>query len=523
MTLQLDPGPGVSTYTSTLWAVEVDGESTHCWGKQRTTEFVLPGFWSQGATVQVCDARFGTDDVVLVRIRRTEAYAAGSGPITSFRVFPTWQFEDRAELQGDEIVISMPPHTKCCVVANGVRAERLYVAADNLTEEPDLVSPLVDIYDGSQVAALSGRTLVFPAGVHDLVNDGAWGAKLFPVESNATIYFSRRSWVIGSLNLAPTFTDVSTGVRIYGPGNLSGEFITNEAVKALPTFDEQRQHAMIFGYVPGIGGTDNEVRDITIWQNPWYAFGTAEVNRIYDVGILSPWCSNCDGLKAFGDSGQSYNWHIEDNFSWTGDDAITFPEWGGTGHVKRNLLSVAGAQVLMFGYQQDFNTTWVQTCTDNNVIACNDYYVINQGTGGSIIHLWIDNTPGTFLHRSHIVIDGLHIDGDELNALFFTIGNQPYPIFIPGEDLSRGGYGRATDITIRNVWMEKVPADKSRLMSKDIENRPSSIRFENINSGGVRWTPRNFWRFVEQDAAEFVSPPIGIAFDITIDGVSLVA
>jgi hypothetical protein len=511
VTTQLDPGCGDAAYTSTKFELTVDGQSSHVYARTRTARFEVLDHWSNGESVTVSKGAFGTDGTAEVRVRRPDAYAGAEGPIESFVVYPRRVFHDRATLQGDEVVITMLPGDKCCVVVNGVRRERCYIRADELAEDPDIDDPDVDVYDESQVAALTGRTLVFPPGVWDLTGDtAAWGAKLFPVQDNATVYFMRGAWAIGSFDFRKSAnTAVASGIRMYGPGNVSGEWITNEEVEELPTFEEQRQHALIFGYVPGVGGVDNEVRDITFWQNPFYCFATAEVNRIINVTVLSPWHAHSDALKVFWDTSNGYVWEITGCIAWCADDAISIPEWDGAGTASNNLLSTAGAAVIQLGYSQDFRTNLPHVFRDNDVITCHYYYNINGAEGGAVINLWTDNYRGTDLYRANILIDGLYIDGDTFNSLLLFIGNRLYPDFGDGF-AARGGYGAATDITIRNVVTETTPENKAKFVVRDIDNAPTGIKLEKWTIAGVPVSARN--------VANYITVPAGVT-NLTIDGV----
>lgn len=502
MTLQVDPGPGTDR-ASEVFEVSVSGQSTYCYGDERATEYAVPGFWEDSETVHVSCARFGTDTAVVVRVT-----LIGGGVISSYRVFPRRVFDDRADVQGSDLVISMPPRSKCCVVVNGVRKERLYLCADALAAaEPEGAV----VYDGTQVSVPNDGALVFPAGEWDLVNDGTFQDKLLPLGNNAQVYFRRGAWVIGSLSLVTSPTTVSEGVRIFGPGHLSGEWITNEVVQPLP-FAEFHEHSLIFAYIAGNYGGDCEVRDITLWRSPGFNIAGA-IHRCYDVGILSPWTDNTVGFECLGDPDNSDTLTVHHCFAWTGDDTLIADWFVKSVDARNNLLSTAGSAVFLLGYTQEFPwafTSYSRIFQNNCVLACAEHYLVDDTEGGSIIQCWIDAPQGDLLNGVfNTVFDGLDVDGDLNNARLLDVGNRAYPWGTSFEQ-----HGQASGLVLRNVVCETTPAEPSLLRALDRTNATNGVQIENVVTGGVRWTARNH--------ASFLTVQNGV-YNATIDGVSLVA
>lgn len=480
MTVSIDPGCGDSTYTSTLYSVTANGVSTHCYGASRVTEFAVPGYWAEAESVEVSCARVMADESV------TFAVTLISGAITSYRIFPKRLYGNNASIVGGKVVVTLPVGAKACVVANGVRKNRCYLAVDELIEPPDEGDPLVDIYDGTQVAALSGRTLVFQAGVTNIFDD-AWGAKLFPVEDEATVYLAQGAWVIGSFNYHLSPTTMATNVRFYGSGNLSGEWTDPETVDALPGgFDEQITYALIYGRISGVGGVNNRVEGITLWTQPFHSTGAAVLNEIRNVGIFAPWNDHCDGFKAWSGGGDGDTFIIEDNFCWVGDDAVVVESWMRDGVVRNNLLSTSGSSVLNFGYQQDYaDLGFTQTCTDNYSIECLDYYLDVNGTnGGAQIAMWVDAYEGqTTIGRYGVVVDGFHVEGDQCYSQLFSIGNRQYPTAF-GDGVSRDAAGNVAGCTFKNITCESVPVEPSHIRALDHQNAAHDHDFDHVRIGG---------------------------------------
>lgn len=500
MTTQLDSGPGVAGYQSTLYSVTVNNSATYCYGSSRAAEYAVPDYWSGGETVEVSWARFGTDQIVTVKVTRT------SGTISSAVVYPRRLFDGKYTVAGNTVTITMGPRDKCVVVTNGVRKERLYICADLLDAGPGDAD--IDIYDGTQVTTTAGRTLVFEAGFHDITAD-AWGDKLFPVVSSSRIYLARGAVVKGSFDFVVNPTTLASGVTVFGPGNLVGTYSTPEIVELLPGgFAEWALYSVFYGYLAGLGGTNNVLAGVTLFRYPFHSMSIALFNTILDVGFFAPWTDRSDGPKAWGGNN---TYEIGHCVTWVGDDALVLESWMQNGLVHDNLLSTAGSGVFTCGYQQDFADFGYETTVQNNfIVTCNDYYLETNGqTGGEIIKIWADGDRGSDIGRYHLVFDGLEIDGDTMNSVLFHIGNKVYPF---SDGAPRDGWGIVADITIKNVRTQAVPAQRSILAALDSTNAPNGVALENIEFAGVKLSVRNAADYLTVDEK---------AYNVTIDGASL--
>jgi hypothetical protein len=503
VTLQVDPGHGVpGENVSSLFAVAVNGQSTHCYSDARTTEFAVPGYWAGSESVEVSCARFGTDAEVTVVVTRV-----GGGAITSADVFPRRIYRSRTTVGASSVTITMPVRGKCCVVINGTRKNRLYLCADNLAEAEPVGGV---VYDGTQVSVPAGTALIFPVGKTNLVTGGTFQDKLFPVGNNATVYLRRGAWVIGSFSIKQNPTTLSTGARIIGPGNLSGEWTTRELVAAM-AFEDQQQHALLFGFIASNYGGNCEVRGITMWKAPFHHFAGAW-HRCYDVGVLTPWTPNSDAFPLLGDPEDDDTVRVHHCFCWNADDSTTGDWFAKSLDIRNNLLSTAGGATMLCGYQQpyawDFNG-YSLTYIDNYVITCGDYYTLvdedSDEEGGAIVQGFTDAPAGsTSYGRFNVTIDGLYVDGDAMNSVLFNIGNRPYSWGAP-----LGVAGQCAGWTIRNVETEAVPAEISKLRGLNRQSCPNGIAFENIVIAGQRVTVRNFSSFFTVDEE---------CYGITIDG-----
>lgn len=527
MTLQLSDGCGDATKTSTRFEVTVNGQACHVYGRTGTTEGAVTDFWADLDEFEVSAARFGTDETVTVRVSMVDGAAFPSGIVRAV-VFPRELYDDAWALDGGALVLALPVRAKVRIEVSATsawseesRREALYVCADQLTTAPTVNGTTVILYNGTQSEAAAGTTLVFAGGeVTDLVNDGAFQAKKFPVRAGARVYLSRDSWVIGSFTFEDGAGSVVQGCRIYGPGNLSGEWITRAEVLALPTFAEQYAHGLVTTLVSNDIG-DNEVSDITMWHSPWYHIAGG-VKTSYDTLLLSPWHPNTDGYHLISTTGDE-TWRVQYCAAWTGDDCCALPPWArnaivgdvdGTGGA--NLFSNSGANLFIVGYQPesyDLDYGYSKRVGLNYIRPVATYYHLeDEDEGGSIINAWLDgsktaDTIGYFRYTFDELV--LEVpDGDRMNSALFNIATNPMPEW-DGPDLSRDQYGTTGAWVIRNIRSNSVPTNPSLLYGESRTRGPAGLVLENIVTGGIRWDIRNLSEFAE--IGDNVS-------DVTLDG-----
>ncbi len=511
MTLQFDPGTGSATHTSVVFEVTVAGSANHVYGITKDVHATATGIWTIGEDVESSWTQFGSDEAAEVRIRLTDAEAAiqGRGVESAF-VYPRWVYGQRSRIEGSELIISMLPGWHCVVIVNHVRKQRLSILARPLDDGYDGSDPDTIIYDGTQLEAPANKTLVFEAGVHDIVGDGAWGDKLFPLRDGCTVVMAAGAWIIGTFDYrADGNTRVVNNVTVRGGGTLSGEFTTWETVTGLGSFDEQFAHSMMFGYAGGDNGTGNTISGIQVVNSPFYVLMTGNVIR--DCLLLSMWRPNTDGIGPQMDASAGYAYVIERNIIFVGDDAIHAESYHGNGTIRNNIISSSGSACIMHGYDSATpDAGYVLRCTDNTLIPCVPWYETDNTSGGDLIKGQIDEarankTWGMF----HVVYDGLFVDGDVNHAMALNLGPMPYQ-WGPQMDQS----GQLADFTFRRVVIEKESTVRSRIRASDFESGCNGFRLEECSSGGVPWTVRNHARFLDIDEG---------CFNITIDGVSIVA
>lgn len=506
MTLQLDPGCGDSAYTSTIFEVTVNGQATHCYGSERTAEFTVDGFWEEDDLIHVSCARFGTDAAVTVRVRYTAAFEADQGAgIQSVVIFPRELFDGTYTVTDGVVEFVMPVRTKVRIEADGFRAKRVvYVGADLLTTVP--AGPTVDTYNGTQLSAVAGRTLVFPAGVFDLFNGGAWNDKLFPVEEGASVYFSRGSWVIGNLDYGPTGTAVSNDTLTYGPGNLSGEYIDNEDLTGLP-FLERLEYAMFHGIL-GLSADNSIVRDLTVWRAPFYTFGDS-LNGVYDLVNLSPWTDNVNGFDLRGSASDENRYYVKYCAIWVGDDVIEMEQYRGAARIGdtdgtggANLFSTMGSDIFMLTYTLGFPVyvpSQYESIIGKNYAAITTLYeVFEDGREyGGVFKCWTDAKDPSFA-ISNVTADGVVVevpDDADLEVPIFNLGNKRYPW---GDTL--GQRGRMHNFVFRNITATKMPTVKSRLYGYDWQATPHDVHFVNVRFGSELLTTPRWFEFFQRDA-----------------------
>jgi hypothetical protein len=314
---------------------------------------------------------------------------------------------------------------------------------------------------------------------------------------NAIAYLRRGNWTIGSFSNKQSATVLSTGCRVIGPGNLSGEFAVHEDLAALP-FAEQLEYSLIYGFIAGNYGGDCEVRGITMWKPAWFGV-TSGWHRCYDVGFIAPWGANSNAFGPVGDPEDEDIFHVEHCFAWGGDDVVTADWFQKNGVIKNNLFSTTGGACFLMSYQQEYDWPYSSYSTlveDNTAIACGDYFVEgtegagypDDGEGGTIVQAWVDAPDGQTDYGSfNVTINNLYVDGDLMNSRLFDIGNRFYAW---GTPLAKNG--RVANWRIDNVVVQAVPAEKSKIRSLDWLNTPHDIQITNLRIAGTLVTVRNY-------------------------------
>ena len=190
VTVEVYPGPGVDTYKSNLYTVEVfDGAA---WIPAYVYKFSRKSLchWHYGTFPSVNFLTFGTSGPVEVRVTKL------SGSITGIDVSPHSKHVSN-QLSNGQAVETVQPNDKLWLTINGDDANPLFLFADNL-------KPPVP----------AGATYFGP-GIRDIAPSSA---NHYRASTGEAIYLDGGAWVRGNIDVGDT-----RNVRIMGPGVLSGD------------------------------------------------------------------------------------------------------------------------------------------------------------------------------------------------------------------------------------------------------------------------------------------------------------
>ena len=490
-----------AAYESTRYTATVNGEEAPVLQCTGTAEYAVPGFWTLGATVEVGRLRIAADEAVTVVI----SPAIGDPDITSAILFPSGTGAT-VTVSGGVATVELPAGVKVRLETNGERGQPVFIQSLAPLTVPS--GGTVDIYNGTQVAALAGRTLVFPAGITNLVTSGAWNDILFPVQAGANVFIPGDAYVIGNFDCRTDNWDID------GHGTISGEFTDHATVSALPTFAEQIVFSMLYGNTDnGVFRSGTSLSNIAIVNQPYYGVTDAP-NVIDGILLLAPWNDNATGIGVTGDRLDDYLYSVTDCDIWAGDDALIIDHWRGIGTVTNCRVTTSGASCFMHGYivssWQVEQPTYSVTITDCSVRAVCDYYLIDGNEGGMVIAGWTDGLrTNDLLGAFNVTYRNLRVESDDngINCAFLDIGNRAYTWGTVQEQI-----GQMSGWLFDGVTLTHVPAETSRIRSFDGINTPSGVSFKNLTIGGVPVGARNHDQFFDIDEE---------CYNITFDGRSV--
>lgn len=491
-----DAGDASTRYTATVGGVAADVRMT-----SETTEYDLPGFWGYLVEKECSYLFFDSDVAAEVAISPVDSNVM---PLATAFVVPStipWT------LSGGVLTLTLSPGQCVRVETDNERGDPIYVFCRDLVTTP--TGGTVDTYDGSQTEATTGRTLVFPAGVHDIFADT--GDASFPIEDDATVFIHGGAKVVGRFDCRGT-----TGHTITGRGVLSGEYTDNATVGALPSFDDKYEFTAILGDQP----LDATISGITIVASPFYSISSA-ANFHSQIMVLVPYVNNSDGIKPLAEiGGDGRPFTIDRCALWVGDDAIDMHYWRRSGSVTDCLVSTSGSACFLHGYLTEsyaepsygFAIT-VSGCVVRPV--CDYYIEEDDDEGGAVIQVWTDGerNPAT-IGNFNVTYRDLRVESDSngINCVLLSMGNTPYPWGESSTDASRDNNGSVSNWLLEDVWLSHVPAEISKIRSLNSVDTPSGVAFKRLSMGGLAVGVRNHADFFDINE---------VAFNITFDGASV--
>jgi hypothetical protein len=389
--------------------------------------------WHQGTVASVNFTTFGTTSPVNVRITNV------GGPITALEISPKSK-NIVPSLSGNQATFTATTNHKLWLTLNGDDANPLFVFAD---------APKPAIPSGAKV---------FGPGVQTV--------NTFKAVSNQVIYLDGGSWVRGNIDLRGT-----TGVQIMGPGILSGDLWTAEAIQALP-WNQMTAYMMITG---DWGGNRASVKGITIVDSPTYNFfgGTASV---YNVKLLSPWHWSTDGFQTVP--------QVDQSFAFVGDN-VFFPIWAGVQGMNlsftNSFVGTSNNAVFCGGFWGNAASNTFSSLADNI-----DIKTYGDPSLPSVFQVWVDNTSSTNGYRNQ-TYSNIRIEGNVSERMLQMI-NVVYPW---GTNAAATPLGNSSNFIFKNVSLEGTQPVRSEIKGYDANNGFHNVTFDNLRMGGTLVTPAN--------------------------------
>lgn len=500
-----------AAYASSRYTATVNGAAAPVLAISETTEYGVPSFWDYLDVMECGWLKFAADETTTVVI---EPVDANTNPLTSVFVVTTTAGKTVSYTLADNVLtLTVPPGAQCRVETSGDRGQPVYVASLLPVTTP--TGGTVDTWDGTQNAAVTGRTLVFPAGITDITANaaGGWSEKLLPVEDGATVFIPGNAWVIGSLDLRG-----STGYTVSGHGTLSGEYTTNAIVEVITPYDAQAEYAAAIGAQP----LDATAAGFTVVKSPFVSL-TSAFNFHEDLLVLTPYFDNSDAIKPIAEiGGQGRPFTVDNCAIWVGDDAVDLNYWRQNGSVTNCLISTSASSCFLHSYTTETYADPIYgfaiTVSDCTIRPVCDYYFTAGSEpgggieGGAVIQCWNDAyRTDTNLGVFNVTYRNLQVVSDDagINCVLMWIGSRRYPW---GAGVERDGYGNSSNWDFDGVTLSHVPAEISKLRGIDAINTPNAIAINNLSIGGIPVGARNHAQFFDIDEE---------CFNITFDGRSV--
>jgi len=434
------PGPGGNAYRSDLYTVEVrDGSAWKTSYTYKVARLSLCHGWHRGNHPSVNFTTFGVSDAVCVRIAKL------AGPIGAVEISPKAK-AIAVDIRDGKATFLLGPNDKAWVTIDHDDAHPLFIFAD--PPKP----------------AIPAHAEHFGPGVHAI-------GQLHAASSGRTIYLDGGAWVKGNIDIRG-----KSNVTIMGPGVLSGELWTGEAMAGKP-FAEVRKHMMILGDPEDTQVSGNRLEGVTIVNSPSYNtfYG---LQQICGAKLISPWVGSTDGFYLSPNPHETV--FVDQCFAFVGDD-VFFPRDNYRGNMvfRNSFVSSSNNNIFCMSY-------WANSLAhDYTVLARNiDIKVCPEN---AVFQCVIDGHTSDVGVKNHTYED-IRIEGDlNLNCRLFWIENRQYP----WEDDGSPCNGNSYNMRFRNVRVGGRQNMISVLKGKDAGNGHCDYQFENLTIGGVTVTEAN--------------------------------
>jgi len=437
--VEVYPGPGINTYKSNLYTVEVfDGSSwipAYVYGFTRLSQC----HWHYGSYPTANFLTFGTTGQVNVRATKI------GGSITSIDVSPHSK-NVSVTLTSGQAVLTLNQNSKVWITINGDDANPLFIFAD----APKPSVPLGATYFGPGVVTIPAT------GNH------------YKPANNEVIYLDGGAWVRGNIDVSGT-----RNVRIMGPGVLSGDLWKGEDLLSLP-YDQQVLYSMVKGDSSGDAAS---VSGITILDGPSNGiWGGA--NNVSGVKMVSPWFFGTDAFPFVS--------HIDHTFCFAGDE-VFMPAYAGYEGENMTITSCfAGTSnntVFAGGWWGFESRTGYSTLVDDIDIKTynNDDWVPPAPLLASAFQVWLDNSVPSAGY-SNQTYQNIRIEGN-LPGPLLSLKNTVYPF--GGPYAVNPPLGNAYNIVFKNITLEGTQKYLSEIRGWDGGNGFHNVVLENFRINGT--------------------------------------
>jgi len=468
--VEVYPGPGIDTYKSNLYTVEVFNGSNwipaYVYGFSRSSVT----YWHTGTNPSVNFLTFGTTSQVPVRVTKT------GGSITSIDVSPHSK-NIPVQLIAGQAVLTLNQLNKVWITVNGDDANPLFIFAD----PPKPPVP-------------AGATYVGP-GIMTIAQNGGH----YQPRSGEIIYLDGGAWVRGNLDVTGT-----SNVQLMGPGVLSGELWTSESISAYP-FDIWVKFAMVTG--DWTGGDAAIVSGVTIVDAPAYNF-FGGAHTVSNVKVLSPWFYSTDGFQGVS--------HVDQSFIFNGDNAFA-PGAAGVQNDNLTITHCFGGttenSVFTGGYYGFEAVKGYSALVDDIDIKT---YLSDAGGPpllASVFQVYVDNNDPNAGY-SNQTYQNIRIEGNVSTPLL-ELKNTVYPW--GGSLAVNPPLGNSYNFVFRNISLEGTQKYLSQIKGWDASNGFHNVVLDNFRFNGVVVTQANLSQYFDVNSyvSELSFTPIPGLYTLT--------
>jgi hypothetical protein len=447
--IEIYPGPGVETYRSDLYTVDIhNGSAWQPAYLYKVARLATCSGWHRAKHPSVNFTTFGTNGPVRVRLAKED------GAIEKIEISPKSKAIG-AELSDGSAVFTLNPLDKVWITINDDDASPVFLFADN---------PKPDVPEGADY---------FGPGVHEI-------GHLYAAEDDRAVYLDGGAWLKGNLDLRG-----KRNVCVMGPGVLSGELWSGESLEGLPR-EEAWSYHMIATYPHQGKCRGNRLDGITIVNAPGYHtfYG---LQTFYNTKLISPWYGSTDGFYLSPTSEEPAV--VDQCFAFVGDDVFfTRDNCSGNMIIKNSFVNSSNNNIFCMSY-------WGNPLDhDHTMVARN--IDIKVTPWHAIFLCVLDGKESNQGVKNHVYED-IRIEGDlNWNSRLVWIENRPYPWPPP----SNSSKGNAFNLTFRNISIEarqNLEERRSRIIGLDEENGIRDVFFENLNINGVSVTEANRKKYFE--------------------------